>query len=55
MLQNSEHAAFQYMERIYKKDRETHFSKACSDRKRDNGFKPKEGRFKLDTRKKFFL
>ncbi|KAK4824972.1 hypothetical protein QYF61_022498 [Mycteria americana] len=47
-------AAFQYMKGAYKKNRERLFTKACSDRTRDNGFKLKEGRFKLDLRKKFF-
>jgi len=46
--------AFQYIKGAYKKDGEGHFTKACSDRTRGSGFRLKEGRFRLDIRKKFF-
>ncbi|KAK4822988.1 hypothetical protein QYF61_024696 [Mycteria americana] len=52
-LQGDLIAAFQYIKGAYKKDGERLFSKACSDRARDNGFKLKEGRFRLDIRKTF--
>ncbi|KAM9591227.1 uncharacterized protein ACIBXB_006101 isoform 1-T2 [Morphnus guianensis] len=47
-------AAFQYLKGAYEKDEDRLFSRACSDRTRGNGFKLKEGRFRLDIRKKFF-
>jgi len=47
-------AAFQYLKGAYKKDGENIFSRACCDRTRSNGFKLREGRFRLDVRKKFF-
>jgi len=36
-----------YLKGGYKKAGEGHFTRACSDRTRDNGFKLKEGRFRL--------
>jgi len=47
-------AAFQWLKETYKKSGEGLFSRACSDRTRGNGFELKEGRFRLDRRKKFF-
>ena len=47
-------AAFQYLKGAYKKDGDALFSRACRDRTRGNGFKLKESRFRLDTRKKCF-
>ena len=47
-------AAFQYLKGAYRKAREGAFTRACSDRTRGNGFKLKEGRFRLDVRQTFF-
>jgi len=47
-------AAFHYLKGAYRKDGENIFSTACCDRTRGNGFKLREGRFRLDIRKKFF-
>jgi len=47
--------AFQYLKGAYKKDRDKLFSRACCDRTRGSGFKLKEGRFRLDVRKKYFV
>jgi len=53
-LQGDLFTAFQYLEGAYKKDGDKLFSRACWDRTRGNGFKLKEGRFRLDRRKKSF-
>jgi len=41
-------------EGYYRKDGEGLFRRVCCDRSRENGYKPKEVRFRLDMRKKFF-
>ncbi|KFP15501.1 hypothetical protein Z169_02539, partial [Egretta garzetta] len=45
--------AFQYLKGAYRKDGDNLFSRAGCDRTRDNGFKLKQGRFRLYVRKKF--
>ncbi|KFQ48286.1 hypothetical protein N334_10218, partial [Pelecanus crispus] len=45
---------FQYLKGAYKKDGDRFYSRACCNRTRGNDFKLKEGRFRLDIRKKFF-
>ena len=45
-------AAFQYLKASYRKEEDRLFSRICGDRTRGNGFKLKEGRFRLDIRKK---
>jgi len=45
---------FRTLKGAYKKDGERLFNRACSDRTRPKGFKLKEGRFRLDIRKRFF-
>jgi len=47
--------AFQYLKGAFKKDGDRLFSGACSDRTRGNGFKLKEGRFRLGIKEKFFM
>ncbi|GAB0204393.1 hypothetical protein GRJ2_002904900 [Grus japonensis] len=47
-------AAYQFLKGAYRKAGEGLFMRECSDRTRGNGFKLKEGRFRLDVRKKFF-
>ncbi|KAK4826836.1 LOW QUALITY PROTEIN: hypothetical protein QYF61_011644, partial [Mycteria americana] len=46
--------AFQYLKGADKKDGDRLHSRACSDRTRGNSLKLKEGRFRLDLRKKPF-
>ena len=45
--------AFQYLKGACKKDGEGPFTRACNDRTKGNGFKLKEGRFRLDIRISF--
>ena len=45
---------FQYLKGAYRKAGEGLLGRACGDRARCNGFKLKEGRFRLDIRKKLF-
>jgi len=46
--------AFQYPKGAYKTAAERLFRRAGSDKTRGNGFKLKEGRFRLEIRKKFW-
>ena len=47
-------AAFQYLKEAFEKNGDKLFSRTCCNRTRGNVFKLKEGKFRLDTRKKFF-
>ena len=46
--------AFQYLKGAYKQEGEQLFMREDSDRTRGNGLKLRQGRFRLDIRKKFF-
>ena len=47
--------AFQYLNGIYRKKGDRLFSRVCGDRTRGNDFKLREGRFRLDMRKRFSI
>ena len=47
-------AAFQYLKVAYKQKGSQLFERVDNSRTRGNGFKLKEGRFRLDVREKFF-
>jgi len=46
--------AFQYLNGSYRKEEDRLFSRICGDKTRGNGFKLKDGRFRLDIKKKSF-
>ena len=46
--------AFQYLKGAYKQEGELLFMRVDSDRTRENGFQLRQGRFRLDIRRKLF-
>ena len=53
-LQGGLIVAFQYLQGGYMKEGDRLFIRICWGRTRGNGFKLKQGKFRLDIRKKFF-
>jgi len=53
-LQGNLIAAFQYLKGAYKQEGSKLFERVYNSRTRGNGFKLKEGRFRLEVRGKFF-
>ena len=53
-LQGDHIAAFQYLKGAYKQERSQLFKRVDNSRTRGNGFKLKEGSFRLDVKGKFF-
>ena len=53
-LQGDLTVVFQHLKGAYKQEGERLFTRVDSDRARGNGFKVRQGRFRLDIRRKFF-
>ena len=47
--------AFQYLKGAYKQEQERLFTRVYSDRTGGNGLKLRQGKFRLDIRRKFFI
>ena len=53
-LQGDFTVAFEYLKGAYKQEEEWLFTRVDDERTRGNGFKLRQGRFRLDIRRKFF-